>query len=105
MAYQKKGQQDKSYIADTLEDLKKIPVCSMGSTCYVIETAEKYMINSKGEWILQVYSTSKNPGSFVDGPVDGGNIDAGDNTGDNAGDTGDDNDGGNIDDNDQWEEI
>ena len=98
MAYQKKGQQDKSYIADTLEDLKKIPMCSMGSTCYVIETAEKYMINSKGEWILQVYSTSKNPGgSFIDGPADGGNIDEDNTT--------DDNDGGNLDDDDQWGEI
>ena len=92
MAYQKKGQQDKSFIADTLADLAKIPVCSMGSTCYVIETAEKYMINSEGKWILQVYSTSKNP-SILDGPADGGNIDD------------EDADAGNIDDNDQQENI
>ena len=58
MAYQKKGQQDKAYIADSLEDLDKIPLCGMGSTVWVIETAEKYMINSKGEWILQTISTN-----------------------------------------------
>ena len=74
MAYQKKGQQDKSFIADTLADLEKIPICSMGSTCYIIETSEKYMINSEGKWILQVSGSNKNP-TIIDGSADGGNID------------------------------
>ena len=53
MAYQRYGQHDKSYICDTFADLKDIkdPNCSMGSTCFVIDEAVKYMINSKGEWI------------------------------------------------------
>ena len=97
MAYQKKGQQDKSYIADTLADLKNIPNCSMGSTCWVIETAEKYMINSKGEWIIQTYSTSKEPN--YNGGGDGGNIDCDDSGSSTPGD------GGNIDESDQWGEI
>ena len=42
MAFQKMGLQDKIYIADSLEDLIKLPNSSMGSTCWVIETAEKY---------------------------------------------------------------
>lgn len=56
MAYQRYGQHDKSYICDTFADLKDIkdPNCSMGSTCFVIDEAVKYMINSKGEWIKQV---------------------------------------------------
>lgn len=58
MAFQKMGLQDKIYIADSLEDLIKLPNSSMGSTCWVIETAEKYMVNSKSEWILQTLSTN-----------------------------------------------
>ena len=42
MAYQKKGVQDKTYIADYKSDLASIPSVSMGSTCWVIETAEKF---------------------------------------------------------------
>ena len=48
------------------------------------------MINSKGEWILQNYSTSKAPEAAGG---DGGNID-------NEG-----GDAGNIDEGDQWGEI
>lgn len=58
MAFQKMGIQDKSYIADSLEDLNKLPSSNMGSTCWVIETAEKYMVNSQGKWILQTLSTN-----------------------------------------------
>lgn len=56
--FTKRGQHDQQYIADYLSDLAELPKNSMGSTCWVIETAEKYMINSKGEWILQTVSTN-----------------------------------------------
>ena len=49
MAFQKFNVGDTHYIADTKEDLKLLPAATMGSTCYVIENASKYMINSKGE--------------------------------------------------------
>lgn len=69
MAFQKKGLQDKAYIADYLSDLAKLPESNMGSTCWVIETAEKYMANSKGEWILQTLSTNKK-GQSSEGDTD-----------------------------------
>ena len=53
MAYQKYGQHDSSYVADSPEDLNNLPQCSMGSTCYIISNATKYMVNSKNEWIPQ----------------------------------------------------
>ena len=54
MAFQKYGQHDSAYVADSPEDLKDLPLnSSMGSTCYVISNATKYMVNSKGEWIPQ----------------------------------------------------
>ena len=57
MSVQKYGQHDYAYIADDLEDLAALPSLNMGSTCYVIATAEKYMVNSQGQWILQTAST------------------------------------------------
>lgn len=60
MAFQRYGQHDQSYICDDIADLAKLPKANMGSTCYVIATAEKYMINSRGEWIL--YQSSMNGG-------------------------------------------
>lgn len=66
MAIQKRGQQDKAWIADNISDLNNIPFSSMGSTCWVIETAEKYMLNSEGKWILQTLSTN-GKGGIVDG--------------------------------------
>ena len=63
MAYQRYGQHDHSFIADTVEDLAKLPRVNMGSTCWVIATAKKYMINSLGEWILQTKSTNSGSNS------------------------------------------
>lgn len=72
MAFQKYGQHDQSFICDELADLAKLPKANMGSTCYVIATAEKYMINSKGEWILQtVKSSSGGSGSGGSGEGEG----------------------------------
>lgn len=60
MAVQRKGQHDMNLVADSIQDLLTMPVASMGSTVYVIETAEKYMANSKGQWVRQTMSTNNN---------------------------------------------
>ena len=60
--FQKYGQHDQSFIADSVADLADLPKVNMGSTCYVIATAEKYMINSKGEWVLQMSYRKQNQG-------------------------------------------
>lgn len=36
----------KEFACDTLEDLKTLPPCSMGSVAIVISTAEVFMLNS-----------------------------------------------------------
>lgn len=38
------------YVVDDVEDVAKLPRCSMGSTVYVIHTKETYMADSKGAW-------------------------------------------------------
>ena len=54
MAHSRYGQHDQSYICDTIEDLATLPTgLNIGSTCYVISEATKYIINSKGEWVRQ----------------------------------------------------
>ena len=58
MAIQRRGQHDQQLIADSIQDLASMPVVSMGSTVYVIETAEKYMANSAGQWVRQTMSTN-----------------------------------------------
>lgn len=40
-------------IADKREDLDTIPIdFSQGSTCFIIDTSEVYMLNGKKEWKL-----------------------------------------------------
>ena len=63
MAYARYGQHDKSFICDEVEDLATLPYASMGSTCYVIANASKYMVNSRGEWIRQTFGNEVGPGS------------------------------------------
>lgn len=41
----------KEFACDTLEDLKTLPPCSMGSVAIVISTAEVFMLNSQKEWV------------------------------------------------------
>ena len=41
----------KEYACDTIDDLATLPPCPMGSIAIVIDTAEVYMKNSKGEWV------------------------------------------------------
>ena len=54
----------KHFVCDEDEDLAKINTldCPMGSTCYVIETGTRYMLNSKGEWKLFVGASSGSGG-------------------------------------------
>ena len=69
MAYARYGQHDKSFICDDVEDLKNLPFATIGSTCYVIANASKYIINSKGEWVRQTYGDINVPeggGSDID---------------------------------------
>ena len=70
MAFQRAGQHDQSMIADTKADLAEMKHYNMGSTCWVIETAEKYMANSKGEWVLQTLSTNGHAPSSGGGNAD-----------------------------------
>lgn len=51
MAYSKHNPMtDLKYLADTVEDLKKIHG-NMGDVCLVIENGKEYMANSKHEWV------------------------------------------------------
>lgn len=66
---QRKGQHDQFLICDTIEDLRTTANVSMGSTCYVIATAETYMANSSGQWVRQTLSTNGG-GSSEDSVID-----------------------------------
>ena len=66
MAYARYGQHDKSFICDDVEDLAALPYASIGSTCWVIANASKYMVNSRGEWIRQTYGNESTPGGGSD---------------------------------------
>ena len=40
------------YVCDTEDDIYNLPKgCAPGSTAFIIETAEVYMINSNREWV------------------------------------------------------
>ena len=66
MGYQRhNSMSDARFVCDTIEDLANLPRCSMGSTCYVIDQAAYYMVNSKGEWISQKKDASN--GDFGSG--------------------------------------
>ena len=42
-----------SYVCDTEEEVQKLPLnASMGSTAFVIETSNLYMLNGQREWVL-----------------------------------------------------
>lgn len=42
----------KEYVVDIVADIDNLPVDAvMGSTAFVIETGDVYMINSSGEWV------------------------------------------------------
>lgn len=66
---QRRGQHDQLLICDTIEDLRTATNISMGSTCYVIATAETYMANSTGQWVRQTLSTNGG-GSSEDSVID-----------------------------------
>lgn len=41
----------KEFACDSVDDLKTLPACQMGSIAIVIATAEVYMKNSNSEWV------------------------------------------------------
>lgn len=41
----------KEFACDTIDDLKELPECSMGSTALIIATSEVYMFNGDKEWV------------------------------------------------------
>ena len=42
----------KEFACDTVEDLKSLPECSMGSTAFIISTSEIYMYSAgQKEWV------------------------------------------------------
>lgn len=41
----------KEYVVDTPTDMTDVPPCAMGSTLFVISTAEIYMMNSENIWV------------------------------------------------------
>lgn len=43
----------KHYILDTTDDLKKVSInCTPGSTAFITETSQYYMLNNKKTWVL-----------------------------------------------------
>lgn len=42
----------KEFVVDTEADIKLLPLdCAMGSTAFVINTGDVYMLNGKKEWV------------------------------------------------------
>lgn len=41
------------YVVDNKDELNKIKYCDMGSTAFIIETQETYVLNGKREWVLK----------------------------------------------------
>lgn len=64
----------KELVADTYNDISKINVTSLapGSTVFVIDTSECYMLNSKKEWKL-VYLNQVYDGGGIELPSDNDN--------------------------------
>ena len=40
----------KSFVVDTLDDIKQLPNTAAGSTVYCIETQKKYIMDTQGYW-------------------------------------------------------
>lgn len=38
------------WLVDTEEEVSKVPLCTMGSTIYVIRTGDTWMMDSEGNW-------------------------------------------------------
>lgn len=40
------------YVCDSADDVENLPIdCAMGSTAFIIENGDVYMINSQKEWV------------------------------------------------------
>jgi uncharacterized membrane protein len=67
----------KHYNVDTEDDLRNINTSNtaMGTTAFVIETSQQYMLNGSGEWKKIKTSNNNGGGSSSDDPVyDGGGV-------------------------------
>lgn len=70
----------REYIADTKDNLTEIKTAGLapGSTCFIIDTSEYYMLNTKYEWVKVNLHGDKTVQDIVDGNVeviyDGGEV-------------------------------
>jgi hypothetical protein len=62
----------KEFIVDTYDSLATIEIrnISPGSTCFVIDTSEYYMLNTKYEWVKVNLNGDKTVQDIVDGKVE-----------------------------------
>ena len=71
----------KRFVCDEKSELSKINLRTlrMGSTCYVINSQEIYILNGKGEWVLMKTGSGSGGGSgdggSSDDPSGGGSSD------------------------------
>ena len=61
----------KHLVVDTPNDLSNLPInVEVGSTCFIISTSEKYMINSNKQWIKIQSSGGSSDEIVYDGGLD-----------------------------------
>ena len=67
----------KDFVVDVFDDIKTINTTDLatGSTAFVIETSEHYMLNSKKEWVKVNLGSSRNDPDNDDIIYDGGLVD------------------------------
>ena len=54
----------KHFVVDTTAEVQELPTnCHMGSTAFVIETSETYMINGQRKWVKVVFASEAGSGS------------------------------------------
>ena len=58
------------FVADSVSDLKYLPKnCVMGSSCYVINTSDKYYIDSFGNWKAQAKTSTTSSGAIFQNEI------------------------------------
>jgi hypothetical protein len=62
----------REFIVDTYDEIKEIKVraTAPGSSCFVIDTSEYYMLNTKYEWVKVNLHGDKTVQDIVDGKVE-----------------------------------
>ena len=60
------------FVCDDLTDMNSINIktCTMGSTCYVINTGATYVLNSQKEWRLKITNSSGSTSGSIPSPDD-----------------------------------